>query len=252
MSAFPPPLSQAPIFNPALFSSAVTSVISSAPPAPPTQEYVEYPTAQGPVSFVSGSNQTTIGSTNLAILSDVGVGDLGITFGANGLLYNGTTGPLGITWANLATKIEAIQSLTQATNATTLNVNNSVSIQNGETTSLPTQTIVVSADASGNRIALDGDYGTPGLVLTSGGNNGDLYWGSNSEPGSVGTLADVLTNGAVANKAIDMNDFSLDNISALSISTPPIDTPLLDFTRTSIPIIVDGVTYYIGLFTTPP
>jgi len=152
MSAFPPPLSQAPIFNPALFSSAVTSVISSAPPAPPTQEYVEYPTAQGPVSFVSGSNQTTIGATNLAILSDVGVGDLGITFGANGLLYNGTTGPLGITWSNLATKIEAIQSLTQATNATTLNVNNTIRVQDGETTSLPTSYIDISSGVT-NAIA---------------------------------------------------------------------------------------------------
>lgn len=252
MSAFPPPLSQAPIFNPALFSSAVTSVISSAPPIPPTQEYVNYPTAQGPVSFVSGSNQTIIGATNLAILSDVGVGDLGITFGANGLLYNGTTGPLGITWANLATKIEAIQSLTQASDDTTLNVNNSVSIQNGETTSLPTQTIVISADASGNRIALNGDYGTAGLVLSSGGNAGDLYWGSGGSPGSVGTLAEVLTNDNVANRDIDMADHSVLNINSLSISTAPVATPELDFTRTSIPIVVDGVTYYIGLFTAPP
>jgi hypothetical protein len=204
------------------------------------------------VSFVSGSNQTTIGATNLAIISDVGVGDLGITFGANGLLYNGTTGPLGITWANLATKIEAIQSLTQATDATTLNVNNSVSIQNGETTSLPTQTIVISADASGNRIALNGDYGTAGLVLSSGGNAGDLYWGSGGSPGSVGTLAEVLTNDNVANRDIDMADHSVLNINSLSISTPPIATPELDFTRTSIPIVVDGVTYYIGLFTAPP
>ena len=252
MSAFPPPLSQAPIFNPALFSSAVTSVISSAPPAPPTATYVEYPTAQGPVSFISGSNQTTIGSNNLAILSDVGVGDLGIIFGANGLIYNGTTGPLGITWSNLATKIEAIQSLTQATNETTLNVNNSISIQNGETTSLPTQTIVISADASGNRIALNGDYGTAGLVLSSGGNAGDLYWGSGGAPGSVGTLAEVLTNDNVANRDIDMADHSLLNINSLSISTPPVATPDLDFTRTSLPIVIDGITYFIGLYTAPP
>lgn len=252
MSAFPPPLSQAPIFNPALFSSAVTSVISSAPPAPPTATYLEYPEAQGAESFTSGSNRTTIGSNNLAILKNVGVGDNGIIFGADGLIYNGFTGPLGITWANLATKIEAIQSLTQATNETTLNVNNSVSIQNGETTSLPTQTIVISADASGNRIALNGDYGTTGLVLSSGGNAGDLYWGSGSTPGSVGTLAEVLTNDNVANRDIDMADHSVLNINSLSISTAPVATPELDFTRTSIPIVVDGVTYFIGLFTAPP
>lgn len=252
MSAFPPPLSQAPIFNPALFSSAVTSVISSAPPAPPTATYLEFPEAQGAESFTSGSNRTTIGANNLAILKNVGVGDNGIIFGADGLVYNGTLGPLGITWSNLATKIEAIQSLTQATDATTLNVNNSISIQNGETTSLPAQKIVISADATGNRISLNGDYGTAGLVLSSGGSAGDIYWGSGGSPGSVGTLAEVLTNGAVANMAIDMNEHGLNNISALSISTPPIATPELTFTRTSIPIVVDGVTYYIGLFTTPP
>ena len=250
MSAFPPPLNQPPVFNPSLFTSAVTNVIAAVDPNP--QAYLEYPTAQGPVNFVSGSNQTTVGAQNLAILTNVGTTDNGIIFGANGLVYNGITGPLGITWSNLATKIEAIQSLTQATNETTLNVNNSISIQNGETESVPTQTIVISADVSGNRLALDGNYGTAGLVLTSGGDAGDLYWGTNTIPGTTGTLAEVLTNDNVANRDIDMADYSLLNINSLTISTPPVSTPDLTFTRTSLPIVVDGVTYFIGLFTAPP
>ena len=79
-----------------------------------------------------------------------------------------------------------------------------------------------------------------------------LILSSTPIPGSVGTLAQVLTNGAIANKSINMNDYAIDNISAISISTPPIITSELNFTRTSIPIVVDGVTYYIGLFTAPP
>jgi hypothetical protein len=143
MSAFPPPLNQPPVFNPSLFTSAVTNVIAAVDPNP--QAYLEYPTAQGPVNFVSGSNQTTVGAQNLAILTNVGTTDNGIIFGANGLVYNGVTGPLGITWSNLATKIEAIQALTQASDATTLNVNNTIRIQNGETESDPISYINISS-----------------------------------------------------------------------------------------------------------
>lgn len=143
MSAFPAPSSNVPVFNPSLFTSLVSNVVSTS--SAPTGTYVDYPNPQGPITFVSGTNATTIGADNLAIISDVGVGDLGITFGANGLLYNGTTGPLGITWSNLATKIEAIQSLSQASNASTLNVNNTLRVQDGETDSLPTSYVDISS-----------------------------------------------------------------------------------------------------------
>ena len=143
MSAFPPPLNQPPVFNPSLFTSAVTNIIAAVDPNP--QAYLEYPTAQGPVNFVSGSNQTTVGAQNLAILTNVGTTDNGIIFGANGLVYNGVTGPLGITWSNLATKIEAIQALSQASDVTTLNVNNTIRVQDGETESDPISYINISS-----------------------------------------------------------------------------------------------------------
>lgn len=165
MSAFPPPLNQPPVFNPSLFTSAVTNVIAAVDPNP--QAYLEYPTAQGPVNFVSGSNQTTVGAQNLAILTNVGTTDNGIIFGANGLVYNGVTGPLGITWSNLATKIEAIQALTQASDATTLNVNNTIRIQDGETESDPISYINISSGIT-NEIVSTTDllFGAPNIDIS--------------------------------------------------------------------------------------
>jgi hypothetical protein len=251
MTSYAPPLSLPPIFNPSLFSNETTAVVNSS--APPEDIYVLFPEPQGAITFIDSGNQVEIGALKLSLLQDVGIVPNGVEMNSVGIAYDSGSGAVqSVSWDNLATKVAAVQALSQAPDATTLAVNNAISIQNGETAGVPTQKIVISADATGNRLALDGDYGTPGLVLTSGGNAGDLYWGSNTEPGSVGTLADVLTNGAVANMAIDMNLHALDNISALSISTPPVATPVLDFTRTSIPIVVDGVTYYIGLFTVPP
>ena len=268
MSAFPPPSNQPPVFNPSLFTTAVTNVIAAVDPDP--QAYLEFPVAQGPVSFVSSSNQTTIGANNLAILTNVGTTDNGIIFGANGLVYNGMTGPLGITWSNLATKIEAIASLTQATNATTLNINNTISIQNGETESVPTQTIVISADASGNRLALDGDYGTSGQILTSGGDAGSLSW-TTGGGGSVGTLAQVLENGAdaaftnitaVGSIGLQVeNDPLADPITIgagasgnlILLSTNIIDDTLAtkQFSGNYLKVSINGVDYSIQLFTPP-
>lgn len=251
MTSYAPPLSMPPIFSPSLFSNETTAVVNSSVPL--GDIYVEYPNPQGAITFIDSGNQVEIGALKLSILQDVAIVPNGVEMNATGIAYDSGVAPVqAVTWDNLAKKVAAVQALSQAPDATTLAVNNAISIQNGETDGAPLQKIVISADATGNRLALNSDYGTAGLVLTSGGAAGDLYWGSGGSPGSVGTLAEVLTNGAVANMAIDMNEYGLNNISALSISTPPVSTPVLDFTRTSIPIVIDGVTYYIGLFTVPP
>lgn len=175
----------------------------------------------------------------------------GVILNAVGFAYDNLASIRAITWDNITTKIEAIQALSQASNTTTLNVNNSISIQYGETTSSPTQKIVISADATGNRLALNNDYGTAGLVLTSGGDDGNLYWGSNTEPGTTGTLADVLTNSNVANMAIDMNGFNLENIGEIQMNADPIPLSELTITRMAVPITMNGVVYYIPLYSNP-
>lgn len=73
--------------------------------------------------------------------------------------------------------------------------------------------------------------------------------GATGATGPVGTLSEVLTNNNVANRDIDMDNNSLLNINSLSISTPPILTTLLTSTDYSVPIIINGNTYYLPLFT---
>jgi hypothetical protein len=173
-----------------------------------------------------------------------------------GVTYNTIT----TVWENLAIEPELIQSLTTTTNGSTLNINNTIQIQNGETIDVPTQTILISSDVSGNRIAIDGNYGLPTHILTSGGTDSSIYWGVGGG-GQVGTLADVLTNGNTANKNIDMNSYSINNISSLSIdslsignlsiSTPPLPLSSLTITGLGFPITIDGTLYYLPLYINP-
>ena len=66
--------------------------------------------------------------------------------------------------------------------------------------------------------------------------------------GSVGTLGDVLQNGNSANINLNMNNYSINNISSISIITPPLSVTCLTDTRLAFPIIINGEIYYIPLF----
>ena len=156
-----------------------------------------------------------------------------------------------ITWETLSVKIAAIQALSQASNPTTLNVNNTLQVQFGETVDPPTQFVTLSSDAVGNRLGLNGDYGSVGQVLLSGGATGSLAWGAGGS-GSVGSLAEVLDVGAVANQAIDMDGNDLQNVGQLQFLADPETLPILSSTGTSLKIKMNGVDYYVQLFTVPP
>jgi hypothetical protein len=136
--------------------------------------------------------------------------------GAEGLTYNGTT----TTWANLQTKVAAIQSLSQATNATTLNVNNTLIVQNGETEPSPLlQYIKLIADPTDghNKLSLSGSIGLANQVLASGGPDGSLAWVTQSGGGGgdIGTLAQVLNEGAIADRDIDLDNNDLLNVRVI-------------------------------------
>jgi hypothetical protein len=124
-----------------------------------------------------------------------------------------------ITWANLSTKIQAISALTQATNATTLNVNNAVRIQNGETEpTAPLQYIQFLADPTDghNKLSLSGSIGNANQVLASGGANGSLAWVTQSGGvATYGTLAQTLNEGAIADRDIDMDNNDLLNVRTI-------------------------------------
>jgi hypothetical protein len=175
-----------------------------------------------------------------------GVNENVIKLNALGISYNNAP----TSWDTITNNAELLNgdflnALSPPSNASTLNVYNTLQIQNENET--PTKTIKISSDVSGNRIAIDGDYGLPNRVLTSGGTESDIYWGMGCG-GSVGTLGDVLQNGNSANINLNMNNYSINNISSISIITPPLSVTCLTDTRLAFPIIINGEIYYIPLF----
>lgn len=162
-----------------------------------------------------------------------------IKIDATGITYNTITTP----WNNITNGPDLIKSLSETSNSSTLNVNNTIKIQNGDTNDSPSQNIIISSDASGNRIAIDGNYGAANELLKSGGTNDNIYW-SPAE-----NLSSILTNGNTANKNIDMNSFSIENISSVSINTTPIRVTPLTLTGLAFPITIDGIKYYLPLYT---
>ena len=161
-----------------------------------------------------------------------------IKINASGITYNTVI----TSWTNITNDSVFIKSLTQPSNVSTLNINNTLQIQNGETSISPTQNIIISSNNSGNRIAIDGDYGLSNQILTSGGINDDVYWGTG------GSLGDILTNGNIANMSINMNNYGINNISSLTFVTTPIPVSELTLTRLAFPITIDGELYYLPLY----
>jgi len=190
MSVYPPPLSQVPIFNPNDFTETVTSVIGAGSTAP-TVDYLEFPTAQGAETWTanSGNNELVVGAGSISIGYDVLTVPKGVAFSGQGFAYNNGTVVSNTTWSGLQTKIEAIQALAPASDSTTLNVNDAITIQNGESPTA-TNTIIISASAGDNQLLLNDDAGTAGYVLTSGGADGSMTWAVGG--GSTPSLADVL------------------------------------------------------------
>ena len=192
MSLYPPPSANVPVFNPALFTNINGGVSYG---SVGVGNALAFPVAQGAEIWTNGTDTATLDSGTVELTTITGVTLQGITLGANGFAYNdGVTTTTGL-W----TKVQAVGALSSASNATTLNVNNAIQIQNGETTAPPTSFIALEAGSNQLQMNLcqngvTPQYGTAGQVLTSGGSAGSMTWGSGGG-GSVGTLNDVLTNG---------------------------------------------------------
>ena len=191
MSLYSAPLSIVPIFDASLFSTSIGSVQSGT-----SGTTLTYPTAQGAESWTNGIRTTTIDNSGILIQNNPGI-LTAIGFNANGIAYNDGFTTSTLTWPNFFVKQAAVAALSQASNSTTLNINKTLQIQNGETTLPPTS--FISLDASGNLLRMnlcqDGttaNYGTSGYVLKSGGASGTLTWGVGSSDIS---LNSVLTNG---------------------------------------------------------
>ena len=188
MSAYPPPTSQSPNFNPTFFATTTTTAVVNSS----SQAYLQYPTAQGSETFTgnSGNNQLVVGASSVQIGYDKLTTPKGIEITGAGFYYDNGDVISTTTWANLQTKVEAVAALAPATDATTLNVNDAITIQNGETP-VGTNTIILSTSAGYNQLLLNDNAGTVGQVLTSGGEDGSLTWSAGGGGGSQ-NLASVL------------------------------------------------------------
>jgi hypothetical protein len=208
MSLYPAPTAQVPVFNPALFTD-VNGGISYGSVG--TGSFLNYPQAQGAESWTNGTSTTTLDSGSIALSVINGTLLQGVGLNGDGFAYNNGSIISTTTWENLQTKVQAVGALSSAFNSSTINVNNTIAVQNGETTGPPTNFITLSsAEYQRMMISPDGTlnasyFGNPGNVLTSGGENGNIYWGSGGG-GSVGNLQDVLNNGNTATTGITLTD----------------------------------------------
>jgi len=143
MTFYSAPTDFVSIFDPAMFENTRFSNITANPVG---SQYLLYPNAQGAETFGFGTNSTlNLSSVGINLNTNLLSNPTGIAFNASGFAYNSGVNISTISWSNLITKIQAIAPLSSAPNATTLAVNNAVSIQNGETSASPSQIIEIIA-----------------------------------------------------------------------------------------------------------
>lgn len=192
----------------------------------------------------SGFSTTRLTSNGLEIVSETTDSSNCILLNAGGvtdLILDKTT-----PWGQIQSKIDAIQAIIQAANSTTVNVNNTLTIQNGEDS--PNNYVSIISDTSGNHISINGNYGLPNQLLLSGG-EGNIFWSSSGGELS-GTLGDVLGNGNTAYNNIDMNgnDIVNSNLDQLRLKLDPTSLPAVNSSNAFMPVNLNENTYYVQLF----
>ena len=217
MSLYPPPTSNVSIFNPSLFTNAISGISSG---SVGTSSYLSYPVAQGAETFNDGTHNLVLDASGIALSVISGGLTSGVAFNGNGFAYNNGSSTSTTTWGNIQTKIQAVSALSSASNASTLNVNNAVQIQNGETLAPPTSFIGLSAISNNLQMNLcqngtTNSYGNVGQVLKSGGADGSMYWGAGG--GGSQSLSETLLIGNTATNDIILTDGTFPATSTLKV-----------------------------------
>jgi hypothetical protein len=185
-----------------------------------------------------------VGAGSISIGYDLLTTAKGIAFSGQGFGYNDGTTTTNTTWANLQTKVQAVSALAPAQDATTLNVNDAICIQNGESP-VGTNTIILSTSAGENQLLLNDSAGTVGYVLTSGGPDGSLSWSAGGGGGG-GDLSTVLATAPNYGTANDGQNITL------SITNPTISQGAFSLATTNL--MTEGQITLKGdiVDTTPP
>ena len=160
------------------------------------------------------------------------------------LVQSGVDAPQSISWSNLANKVEAVGALSTASNATTLNVNNTIQIQNGETSLPPTSSIVISCDADIPQFLINDSAGVVGQVL------GNTLSGINwvdvvSSTPTLQEVLDVVPNGNQTTTAIvSVAGSATNSINGLGMTITDTDTgyPLAEYSTGGIYLYQAGIT----------
>ena len=148
-----------------------------------------------------GSKKIGINDSEILVKWDIGLPtEFDFNISKDGMVWtNGTTTrttPLE-TIGGISDLLSQVNAVAPAVNATTLNINNTIQIQNGESP-VSTNDIVISTSGGVNQILLDANAGTSGYVLTSGG-AGSISW----SPQTVPTFQQVINSGNIAKNVGD-------------------------------------------------
>jgi len=178
----------------------------------------------------------------------------GIAFNSDGFAYQDLTSLRATSWDNIATKIAAIQAISQASNATTLNVNNSVQVQYGETITNPTQKILIPSDADGNKLTLDG-VAPPANQLLGTDSSGRLTYSPNAPAYQAVTVTSLTATTQAVPILIGSTTYYLpvwdavvDPNSVTPLPQTAVTVTSLTSTDQAILISVGSVQYVLPLF----
>lgn len=122
----------------------------------------------------------------------------------------------------------------------------------GQAPTLILNTGTRNLELSPNGFYING-FGTENQVLTRTAIDNEFEW-KDAGSGNVGTLGEVMNNGNVASKNLDMDNNTIENakLNELNLNIDPIPiTTSITSDGTVIPIVLNGTTYYIQLFREP-
>ena len=128
----------------------------------------------------------SINSDGIAVINSTGETFLGVAFTPTNFSYTINGNSATVPWGTFASRLGQIEAISQESNSTTININNTLQVQDGETIDNPTTSIALSSAGGLNQILLNRDPGQYGQIMVSTGAEGSVVWNT---PNINGVLA---------------------------------------------------------------